>query len=343
MNTHSKKKERQAQMPISKRSLVLVATLVTLTTVGIVFWYSTTQTAVKMTTTGDTQTAETDSFVVPEVVKADELSNALTIGERKRLENELQKLLDDKKSDGSIMNAGIYFRDLSRGPIIAINENLKFAPASLLKLPLAMWFYYQASTSPSFLTQEIQFVGPKGHEEVHYPSPVGLDIGNIYTYQELIRIMLQYSDNDATAILGGIAGVRHTDSVYTDLGLEPVEDYSKYVTDVQSYGSFFRVLYFGTYLDRSSSNTILSILSTSTFTQGLVAGLPEGTRIAHKFGERPITSTPAHVGQLHDCGIVYPPNKQNYLICVMTQGTSYDKQAQFIADVSKKVYEAAAQ
>lgn len=238
-----------------------------------------------------------------------------------------------------MVDAGIYFRDLNRGPIIAINEDFKFAPASLLKLPLAIWFYHKANTTPDFLTQEIQFVGPKGIEEVHYPAPESIEVGKTYTYKELIRYMLEYSDNDATAILGQIAGIRNTDTVYRDLGLEPVENYSKYVTDVQSYGGILRVLYFATYLDRASSNAILETLSKSSFTKGLAAGLPEGVVVAHKFGERPNVQSQQGTVQLHDCGIIYPPNKQNYQLCVMTQGTSYDKEADFIAEVSRKVYQ----
>lgn len=338
--TMSKNKLKQEATKHNKKTLIIVGGLLFLATGGVVWMYSThqaggTQDAITSTKTG----GENKSFIVPEIVKADEVSNALSIGERNILENKLQTLITSKQKDGTIRHTGLYFRDLSRGPVIAINEDLKFEPASLLKLPLAIWFYYQASTSPDFLTQEIQYLGPKGSERVHYSSPETIQVGSIYTYQELIRIMLQDSDNDATSVLGGIAGIKNTDTVYKDLGVTPVADYSKYTTNVQSYSSFFRVLYYATYLSRTSSNDILKILSKTTFTDGLVAGLPPGTVVSHKFGERPISSDSSNSVQLHDCGIVYPPNKQNYLICIMTQGDSYDKEARFIAEMSKIVYE----
>lgn len=279
-----------------------------------------------------------EQFIVPKIIEADSTKNVLTIGESKALKKELNDLVDSKKKDGTLVNAGIYYRDLNRGPNIVINGDLKFSPASLLKLPLAIWFYNQASTSQDFLTQEIEFTGPKGVEEVHYPAPKSIEVGKIYTYKELIRYMLQYSDNDATSILGQIAGIKNTDTVYTDLGLEPAENYSKYVTDVQSYGAIFRVLYFASYLDRTSSNDILETLSKSSFINGLVAGLPESTVVAHKFGERPVVKDQTKLVQLHDCGIIYPPNKRNYMLCVMTQGTSYEGEADFIAKVSKIIY-----
>ena len=66
--------------------------------------------------------------------------------------------------------------------------------------------------------------------------------------------------------------------------------------------------------------------------------MPSDIQIAHKFGERGI----ARVGkpeqkQLHDCGIVYYP-KRPYLLCVMTRGEDFDKQARIIQDISKIVY-----
>ena len=44
------------------------------------------------------------------------------------------------------------------------------------------------------------------------------------------------------------------------------------------------------------------MLSTSDFSDGLVAGVPVGTVVSHKFGERHFVGD-ADVEQLHDCGI----------------------------------------
>ena len=81
---------------------------------------------------------------------------------------------------------------------------------------------------------------------------------------------------------------------------------------------------------------MLGLLSQSTFQQGLVAGLPAGIVVAHKFGERGYNN-PTIPDQLHDCGIVY--TKKPYVICVMTQGTGYDAMAGIIAHISKMVYD----
>jgi len=162
-------------------------------------------------------------------------------------------------------------------------------------------------------------------------------VGTNYTIVQLIALMLQESDNDAASILAQYIPVEKIDQVYSDLGVQKVSDYNSYNTDVKTYSGFFRVLYNASYLDRVSSNEVLQMLANSTFSNGLVAGVPSSVAVAHKFGERYTVSEQAP-DQLHDCGIVYVPEK-NYILCVMTRGSDYEKQANFIAAVSRTVYE----
>ena len=55
-----------------------------------------------------------------------------------------QALIDAAKEKGDVSYASVYFRDLNNGPWFGINESEKFSPASLLKVPLAMSFYWNA-------------------------------------------------------------------------------------------------------------------------------------------------------------------------------------------------------
>jgi beta-lactamase class A len=107
-----------------------------------------------------------------------------------------------------------------------------------------------------------------------------------------------------------------------------------YLIDTHTYASFFRILYNSTYIDRSASEEVLSMLTEASFQDGLVAGVPAGTTVAHKFGSR---QTRDGKDQLHDCGIVYATGKP-YILCIMTQGKDFTKLAAFIKDVSARVY-----
>jgi hypothetical protein len=84
----------------------------------------------------------------------------------------------------------------------------------------------------------------------------------------------------------------------------------------------FRILYNATYLSRDYSEKALQVLSQSSFTQGIVSGVPSSTVVAHKLGLVGIAPDNVTVTEheLHDCGIVYAQNP--YVLCVMTRGSS---------------------
>ena len=261
----------------------------------------------------------------------------ISLGARIRLQEQITNFGEGSLDSGLLTNYGIYFRELMGGPVIAIRQTEDFSPASLLKIPVALWFFKQAERNPELLSEAIQFLGPKGVSIEAFPPKHTIVEGGNYTIEELIYLMLVESDNDATSILVEYAKGRDAiNSVYLDLGFEGVEDYNTYVIDVQTYIAFFRILFNAEYLSPSFSNRVLEILAQSSFVDGLRRDIPESIPIAHKFGERTIDPERGVV-QLHDCGIVYFPHNP-YLICIMTQGSDYKIQADFIADVSNLIY-----
>ncbi len=266
------------------------------------------------------------------------IRESLTINERQKLTAQLLALLEQEKRTGMVSEASIYFRDLNNGPWLGINEDLKFSPASLLKVPLAMAYFHTAENAPDLLSREIEFTGPRGITVAHYPPREPLELERIYTVRSLLSRMLEDSDNDATAILGQYLPIEQTNEVYKDLGVQTVSNYDTYVIDVRTYASFLRILFNASYLSQGDSEEVLDMLTRSRFTAGLKAGVPSDIKIAHKFGERTLDGA-KEVNQLHDCGIVYAPQRP-YVLCVMTQGKDYKHLAAFIEEVSRQVYSA---
>jgi beta-lactamase class A len=77
---------------------------------------------------------------------------------------------------------------------------------------------------------------------------------------------------------------------------------------------------------------MLWILHAQEFRGGIPAGLPDDARVAHKTGE---ISTMAH-----DAGIVYLPDREPYVLVILTEwqsGVAGRKEA--IASISRIVYE----
>ncbi len=286
--------------------------------------------------TGDVRDRIKDAAFVNPLLECAELPPSISIGERRQLEKNISAYIDAEKKVGTITEAAVYFRDLNNGPWFGINEDLQFSPASLAKVPLAMWYYARADSDPSVLEDEINFVGPRGVSIVHFQPSRWLEDGTTYTIEALIQLMLQESDNDAAHILHEYLGSSKTDSVYHDLGISIENSQGEYVVDVHTFASFFRILYNATYIGRFRSEHMLDTLSRSSFTYGLRAGVPSSIPVAHKFGEKKLDQGDG-IYQLHDCGIVYAPVTP-YVLCVMTQGDDLEKLADFIAHVSRVVY-----
>jgi beta-lactamase class A len=239
------------------------------------------------------------------------------------------------KQRHNISEMAVYLRDLNNGPWLGIDENKKFAPASLLKIPVMIAYYAEAERNPSILNQKVVYTDTTNLNANENIKPNNaIEKGKEYTINELIRRMIVYSDNDAMALLVEKLPLSIQDKVYQDLGLSipgarTLEDFMT----VKEYASFFRILYNASYLSKEYSQKALELLSEVDFANGIRAGVPSKIRVANKFGERNFQGRK----QLHDCGIVYYPNNP-YLLCIMSRGDDFSEMAQSIRDVSALVY-----
>ena len=252
-----------------------------------------------------------------------------------------QTLINNLEKDPSIFQVSTYYRDLNDGPWFGINENASFSPASLLKVPLAIaYFKLSESSLPGILQKTLVYNGPDPRWPIIVQNILPektLQKGQTYTYEQLIQNMLSYSDNQAYYELFTNINLPDLLNVYNDFNLQlngpGTEDDS--IVSVAGYSKFFRILFNASYLNQTDSNKILSFLVSPEFNSGLVAGVPKGIMVAHKFGEREDdTST---LKQLSDCGVVYYP-KHPYLLCTMVKGSDLTKQSNAIAQVSSLVY-----
>jgi beta-lactamase class A len=254
-------------------------------------------------------------------------------------QDEIQTFIEAERSAGRVSDVSVYFRDLENGPIFGIDENADFTPASLLKLPLALFYVVTAENNSELLKQKLSFSESQETFTQSFAPSEEIKVNQPYTIEELLMHMLANSDNKAYELLqthldasGWSQLVKET---YLEMGLITSSD--RYTADltVRRYASLFRGLYNASYVGPELSDKVLGWLAQSKFTLGLAGGVPEGVKIAHKFGER---SFPNGTKQLHDCGIIYYPDNP-YLLCIMTRGNNYDELASVIRTISKDVYE----
>lgn len=249
----------------------------------------------------------------------------------------VEELLLEKILSGVISEGTVYFRDLNNGQWFGINENVKYHPASLLKVPIMIACFKVAERNPEFLREKITYRGNFDVASLQGIQPSReLVPGEKYPVEELVERMITLSDNNAAQLLMDALGPRELDQVLLDLDVNVNPDDLEHYISMHGYSGFFRVLYNASYLSREFSEKALQILTGSEFSHGIRGGLPPGQLAAVKFGESGVGPDPTVV-QLHEVGIVYYPGRP-YLLGIMTRGKRGGDFAAVIREVSRLVY-----
>lgn len=173
-------------------------------------------------------------------------------------------------------------------------------------------------------------------------------IGKTMRLADLARHMIVTSSNLATNLLVDLVGVEHAQQMLARHGITGV-DLARGVEDDKAFeASFnnrvtanglvalFRVIHEGRGLLPESAGEILQILFAQEFRAGIPAGLPSDVRaqarIANKTGEISVAA--------HDAGLVFLPDRQPYVLAVLTEpGPGTDNRMERLARVSTVVYE----
>ena len=249
--------------------------------------------------------------------------------------SEIESIINTNKSQGNISTASVYIREFSKAEWISINDNEKYSPGSLMKVPELIAFYKMNEKTPGLFSRKIKY----DHEYITDKHPVYLSkqikIGETYTIGELLKYMIVYSDNNATILLNQIVDENIFKRVFSDIGLsEPNFKSTEYPITVNDFSIFMKELYNASYLSQEDSETCLEMLSKSDFKEGLLSGLPGNCDVVHKFGEGGADNNP----HFSESAIVYC-GKKPYLITIMTKGADMKKLPKVISEISKKVYD----
>ena len=255
---------------------------------------------------------------------------------------DVQDFINQEKATGALNDTSVYFIDYQKnGGSFALNENDAYAPASMLKVVIMIGYLKESDSDPTLLSQSFVYnvSFQESIKDLPFESPTQLQVGQSYTVNDLIKRMIVDSDNGAMNVLLGHIDDSYLSQVYQDLGLTgPGADGTTYSISAKDYSLFLRILYNSTYLSREGSEKALSLMSQATFKDGLAAGLPAGTVVAHKYGER-VLGNEGQVDsvELHDCGFVYSGTAP-YLLCVMTKSKTLDESKKVISNISHIIY-----
>jgi beta-lactamase class A len=254
------------------------------------------------------------------------------------LRNAVIRKVADLQETKKVTSMSVYFRDLNNGPRFGIHEDQVFFGASLLKVPVMIAILHIANYQHDLLDQKLSYSKPNVNAYTTEQSNDVIKPNTQYTIRELLKAMIADSDNNAAYLLVekiSSSSLPSNSNAFLDLGMARMMSGEMDSLSLQSYANLFAILYNTWYLSDGMSQYALELLSQSTFKQGLVAGVPEDIKVAHKFG---IHAFEEEQSELHDCGIIYHPTTP-YVLCVMTSGTKIEDEAASIAEISRLVYD----
>ena len=251
------------------------------------------------------------------------------------LKQTIGTIINSYKASGKLLSAGIYLRDLSGNSWVGINEDEKFNPGSLLKLPKLITFLKMNESKPGILDEKILFDKQMVPTQTAVFRGQVIQVGHTYTVRQLLQQMIQFSDNNAIALLD-----KHIDNtvfskLFTDMGLQPPssDNISNYPISTRDYSIFMRALYNAAYLSIDDSEYATELLSAADFKGGLINDLPKTLQIANKFTE----TGDKQESELSESAIVYL-NNRTYQLTVMSKGATYEKLPELLTQISNKVY-----
>lgn len=266
----------------------------------------------------------------------------------------LRGRLEDRIRQTAGAVVGLSYIDLASGRSLHINGDTSFHAASTMKVPVMIELFRQVDRGELGLDRGMLLKNE--FRSIVDGSPYSLSPGDdsdslVYTLvgqrvpvRELLERMIVRSSNLATNALIEIVDATKADATAKSLGassirvLRGVEDGKAYAqgrnnaTTSRDMASLMAAIEQGRAASPASTRLMRDVLMRQEFNGEIPAGLPPGTKVAHKTG-----SITAH---LHDAAIVYPPAGTPYVLVVLTRGVRDEPVSrQLIADLSRIVWE----
>jgi beta-lactamase class A len=188
--------------------------------------------------------------------------------------------------------------------------------------------------SPGVLNKEIAYTQRFTLNKAVAFKSKSIQLGKKYKVKELLKYMIEYSDNNATILLTSSLDNAIFVKLFTDFDMKtPIINAEQYQLSAQQYSYFMRAIYNASYLSVENSEYAAELLTKCDFKDGIMLGLPKGIQVAHKFGESGTTVD----RQLHESAIVYLDGK-SYLLTIMTKGKDLKVLSKLMGDISRLVY-----
>lgn len=259
----------------------------------------------------------------------------------------------EKEIQSSGAEVAVAFRTLDGKTEWLRDADGPFHAASTMKIPVMIELFHQAREGKLSLDDPLP-IKNEFHSLVDgsvFTLDAGTDseadlykaVGQTRTLRQLCELMITVSSNFATNLLIeklGVENIRATvhsldaDGMSVLRGVEDEKAFEKGLNNTTTARGLMQLLdaiAAGKAVDAEASREMTEILERQKFNEGIPAGLPSGTHVAHKTGE----ITKIH----HDAGIVFAPKP--FVLVILVRGIEDTKiSAALIADITRELYRA---
>jgi beta-lactamase class A len=221
----------------------------------------------------------------------------------------------------------VVVQNLADGRYAALNDAKIYYAASLYKLELLLEAYRQRDATEldfaRLLTLEKEYV----EYDLGTLESLGLHEGDMITVADALRAMIVVSDTPTAVMMHDVLGPLRVDATLQSLGIIDTESANHDLpATARDMARLLGAVAVGEGVSEASRLEMLSLLLRETYAEGVRAGVPIGTAVAHKTG--------SYNNATHDVALVWGPDGP-YVIAVMTD-RSYDWDA--IRAVSEAVW-----
>jgi len=250
-------------------------------------------------------------------------------------------------------DVGVYFKTLDGKSEWSSRAEDVFHAASTMKIPVMIEVFHQINQgklkldNPLPVKNEFHSIVDGSVYTLSAKDDSELDLyraeGQTRTVRQLCELMITVSSNFATNLLIEKLGVENIRATVHALGadgvnvLRGVEDNKAYekglnnTTTARGLAILLEAIAEGKAVDAESCKEMIAVLERQKFNEGIPAGLPQGTAVAHKTGE----ITKIH----HDAAIVFA--KRPFILVILVRGLADIKASSaLMADISRSFYEA---
>lgn len=218
-----------------------------------------------------------------------------------KMEREIKEYTSNSK------DISVYYKNLNAQQTLEIQSDRMYKGASTTKVLTAI-SAYKKEEEGNLKIDSLYYSGLRG--------------------EEVIRKMVNRSDNDTWDYLNFYLGFDYMTSVAKDLGMVNTQTLDN-TTTAKDLGIMLEELYLGNALNAEDRSKLLGYMQNTIVSDRIPKGFPESINSYHKSG--------TYENNIHDIAIV--ETTQPYILVVLTNGLGWEEGTKTIQDISRIVYE----